>query len=111
MESREKRWLCSGRSRVQDAGKKKEGGGNFSFSFFYFISFRFVVIESKCLKLFLIDNSRIQRCRNIGNNIGNVSERRGGEGGGYFEISLTLYYHGSNNSDYTSSKLDYSFSS
>lgn len=63
--------------------KKRGWGGNFlSFSFFYFISFRFVVIESKCLKLFLIDNSRIQRCRNIGNNIGNVSERRGGEGEG-----------------------------
>lgn len=91
MESREKRWLCSGRSRVQDAGKKKGRGGNFlSFSFFYFISFRFVVIESKCLKLFLIDNSRIQRCRNIGNNIGNVSERRGGEGGVFRDLFNSL---------------------
>lgn len=92
MESREKRWLCSGRSRVQDAGKKKGvGGGIFSLSlFFYFISFRFVVIESKCLKLFLIDNSRIQRCRNIGNNIGNVSERRGGEEGVFRDLFNSL---------------------
>lgn len=59
MESREKSGLCSNRSRIQRW--KKKG----IFSLLFFISFRFVslVVESERLKLFLIDNSEIQRWR------------------------------------------------